>query len=595
MIFTRIFDIIDFQEEKYSNKESLNSFVNGKWEHFSTKDIRQRVDIISNWFLENGFTKGDKIAIMPHIGRPQWMIIEYAFQQIGGITVPIHTTSPTDDLLYILKETQAKNCIVADEALYYKLQPILSGDLPTVKLNHIIPTKEGCFPALMLQKNKKENGGVNLQEIKNTIDAEDIASIMYTSGTSGIPKGVVLTHKNIVSNVISALAILPIGCHRKTLSFLPFSHVFERTVCYTYMAAGISIFFAQDRDHLGQDFKDVKPCLFTTVPRILEKMYDLIKERAYNEHFLIKKLIFWSIEVGKKYPSKRELSPIYGLKFIIARLLVLNRWKKNLGGQVRYIIVGAAALQPNIARLFAATGIKIREGYGMTEASPFIATNRFEPGLNKLGTVGIPVPGVAVRIDQPDKEGNGEILVKGPNIMQGYYQREALTKESFTQDGWFKTGDVGHFEDKHFLKITGRKKHIFKTSSGKYIAPHQLQHHFTSSSYIQQCLIIGFQRPYVTALIVPNFTLLQKWCERKNIHWTSPQFMVYNIKVIEKIQFEINQLNQRLANFQRIKKFSLQYEEWTIENGYYSTSYKPIRYKLMQAFEKEIEGMYEEK
>ncbi len=286
--------------------------------------------------------------------------------------------------------------------------------------------------------------------------------------------------------------------------------------------------------------------------------------------------------------------PLYGLKHIVARLLVLNRWKRNLGGQVRYIIVGAATLQPSIARLFEATGIRIREGYGMTEASPFITTNRFEPGLNKIGTVGIPIPGVEVRIDNPDEEGNGEIQVKGPNIMQEYFKEPELTKESFTADGWFKTGDVGHFEDKRFLKITGRKKHIFKTSAGKYIAPHQLQNHFTSSSYIQQCLIIGFQRPYVTALIVPNYSLLEKWCKDKKIHWTSPQFMAHNIKVVDKIQSEIDLLNQRLSNFQRIKKFTLCHREWTIEDGLYSASYKPIRHRLMAIFDKEIKKMYEE-
>lgn len=591
MTFTRLFDIIDFQQEKYTNKTALNSFVDGKWIHHSTEAIQQKIDRISLWLLAHGISKGDKIAIMPLMGRPEWMMIDFACQQIGGIIVPLHPTSPMEDTRYIIEKTAIKICIVADAALYYKLKPIFENDYKKIELYHIINFAEGFFPALM-EGRIDYNDKFDLKGIKAGISPEDEASIMFTSGTSGQPKGVVLTHKNIVSNVLSALALLPIGCHRKSLSFLPFSHLFERTVCYTYMAGGISIYFAQDREHLGQDFKDVKPCLFTTVPRILEKMYDIIREQAYDRNFLIKGLIFWSIKVGKQYPAKRTFAPLYSLKYLVARLLVLSRWKKNLGGEVRYIIVGAAALQPNIARLFASTGIKIREGYGMTEAAPFITTNRFEPGMNKIGTVGIPVPGVEVSIDQPDKNGDGEILVKGPNIMKEYYREEALTKEVFTDDGWFRTGDVGHIEAKRFLKITGRKKHIFKTSAGKYIAPQQLQNHFTASPYIQQCLIIGFQRPYVTALIVPNYTLLEKWSARKKIHWTSPQFMAHNIKIIEKIQYEIDQLNRSLSNFERIKKFTLCHEEWTIENGFYSASYKPIRRKLMHRFKKEIEKMY---
>ncbi len=594
MNFTRLFDIIDFQQKKYPNKESLNSFVDGKWKHHSTQSIRKEIDHISTWMLNNGIQKSDKIAIMPHIGRPAWMMIDFACLQIGGIMVPLHPTSPMEDTRYIIEQTNIKMCIVADEALFYKLSPIFKNNYPDVLLYHIVATKENYFPAL-INGGKEDLVSNDLEKIKQGVSPENIAAIMYTSGTSGQPKGVVLTHKNIVSNVLSALALLPIGCHRKALSFLPFSHVFERTVTYTYMAAGISIYFAQDRAHLRQDFKEVKPCLFTTVPRILEKMYDIIREKAYEQNFLIKSLIFWSIKVGKQYPSKKGFAPLYGLKHIIARLLVLNKWKKNLGGQVRYIIVGAASLQPNIARLFAATGIKIREGYGMTEAAPFITTNRFEPGMNRVGTVGIPVPGVEVKINDPDKNGDGEILVKGPNIMKGYYKKETLTKQVFTDDGWFKTGDVGHFEHKRFLKITGRKKHIFKTSAGKYIAPQQLQNHFTSSSYIQQCLIIGFQRPFVTALIVPNYTLLKIWSEKKGIHWTSPQFMAHNIKITGKIQWEIDLFNRSLSNFQRIKKFTLCHEEWTVENGLYSASYKPIRYKLMAQFEKEIGKMYLDK
>ena len=592
MTFTRLFDIIDFQKERYPNKESLNSFVQGKWVHHSTASIQKTIDAISFWLLNNGINKGDKIAIMPQMGRPEWMMIDFACQQIGGIIVPLHPTSPIEDTRYIIERTGVKICIVADEALYYKYKPIFESDYKGISLYHIIASSEGFFPAFTNRANGK-NKTIDLESIKAAVSPQDVAAIMYTSGTSGQPKGVVLTHENIVSNVLSALALLPIGCHRKALSFLPFSHIFERTVCFTYMAAGISVYFAQDREHLGHDFKDVKPCLFTTVPRILEKMYDIIREKAYNQNFLVKRLIFWSIKVGKQYPSGRGFEPIYAVKYLIARLLVLNKWKRNLGGQVRYIIVGAAALQPNIARLFASTGIKIREGYGMTEASPFISTNRFEPGMNKVGTVGIPVPGVEVVIDHPDANGDGEILVKGPNIMKGYYEDEALTKAVFTDKGWFRTGDVGHFEEKKFLKITGRKKHIFKTSAGKYIAPQQLQNHFTASSYIQQCLIIGFQRPYVTALIVPNYTLLKKWSERKKIHWTSPQFMAHNIKIIEKIQYEIDLFNRRLSNFERIKKFTVCHEEWTVENGFYSASYKPIRRKLMARFEKEIGKMYE--
>jgi len=587
--FTRVFDIIDYQQKKYPQSKALNYFFNGKWRAYSTEEIQRKADSISNWFLENDFRKGDKIIMVPNMGRPEWIILDFACQQVGLIVVPVNPTLLAEEIQFILTETEARMCITTDSGLYYKVHP-LAENVPGLDVYHLEPKEPGFFQPMSLHNSRTSTD--KLKEIKDAIQENDILTIMYTSGTSGTPKGVILTHKNVVSNIKSVLTILPLSSSHSALSFLPFSHILERTACYTSMAFGVSLYFGQNRESFTNDFKSVKPYFCTCVPRILEKMYDYLLEQRLEKNLLKKMLLNWAIKVGERYHTNHKLGFMYEIELFMARLLVLNYWRRMLGGKIKLMVVGGAALRPEIGRFFSAAGIKTLVGYGLTETSPLLTINRTEPGLNQLGTVGIPIPGVQIKIDHPDENDEGEILVKGPNVMQGYYKRPDLTEKVFTADGWLKTGDVGMFVSKRFLKITDRTKDIFKTSSGKYIAPQPLEYHFMASTFIQQCVIIGFNRPYVTALFVPQFSILKIWCEQENVHWTSPQYMIHNIKVREKIQQEIDKLNDELPNFKRVRNFILNHEEWSIENRDLTASFKLIRSKIIEDHKTEIEKIY---
>lgn len=589
--FTRIFDIPEYQKEKYPNVRALNHFTEGHWQPLSIEEVRKKADALSCWFIRSGYRRGDKIIMVPIMGDPAWMILDFAAQQAGIIAVPVHPTARTEEIDLILAETQARLCVTADVEIHERFLNILQKSDKLIPVYHLDGSHNGYFEAIKTAEPSSDELD-NLHALKQSIDENQILTILYTSGSSGTPKGVVLTHLNVVSNIKAILTLLPLEPGQRVLSFLPFSHIFERTTCYAYLAFGVSLYFSQNKESFARDFKAVRPHFCTCVPRVLEKMHDFMQEQILHKGFIKKKLVRWAMEVGKQYKVRRRLQPAFIMKLFIARILVLNQWKKNLGGKIRYMAVGAASLRPDIGRLFTAAGIVVVEGYGMTETSPIITMNRYEPGLNRFGTVGMAIPGVEIKIDQPNEELEGEILVKGPNVTPGYFGKPELTREAFTEDGWFRTGDVGKFVHQRFLQITDRKKDIFKTSSGKYIAPLPLQIHFTKSPFIQRCLVIGFQRPFVTALIVPHFPMLEAWCTEAGIHWTSPQFMVHNIKVRAKVKQEIDALNEPLPNFQRIRDFVLCPEEWTIENGEITNTLKPVRHRLVEHHLAAIEKMY---
>jgi long-chain acyl-CoA synthetase len=585
--FTRIFDILSYQREKYPNVTALNSFVDGKWKSYSIETIQNTVDAISCWLLNQGFTKGDKIILVPIIGNPEWVMLDFACQQIGVITIPVHPTSTLADIELILTETEPICCITADKELYITFQAVIQ------KINKPIDIDvlESYFNKIQ-GKAPDEHVRIKLNAIKASILSSDVLTILYTSGSSGVPKGVVLTHNNIIHNIKAILMLLPLEPQHRVLSFLPFSHILERMGCYSYIAFGVSLYFSQGKESFADDFRTVRPYFCTSVPRVLEKMYDFMEEQSMQRNILKRKLIIWAMHVGKQSGEGSSIKLWLSIKLFFARILVLRQWRRRLGGNIRYMVVGAASLRPEIGRMFSAAGIHIIEGYGMTETAPLITINRYEPGMNRFGTVGMTIPGIDVKIDEPNENQEGEILVKGPNVMSGYFKRPELTKDVFTEDGWFRTGDVGKFVHQRFLKITDRKKDIFKTSAGKYIAPQPLQNHLAKSPFIERCLIIGFQRPFVTALIVPHFELLEAWCAQESIHWTSPQFMVHNIKVRAKFQDEIDRLNQSLPNVEQVKGFVLCAEDWTTERGELTNTLKPIRQKLMANYEAEIEKMY---
>ncbi len=588
--FTRVFDILSYQQKKYPQSKALNGKQKDNWKSYSIEEVIKQVDHISCWLIENKYQKGDRIAVMPKMGSPEWLMVDFACQQAGLILVPVHPTASIEEVMFILNETEAKMCIAADGVLYEKLIT-LKKSTSCKHLFHLEQNADGNLLSL-INNEATQHPQEELETRKNQILPEDLLAILYTSGTSGTPKGVMLTHANVVSSVKSMLSILPINPGNRVLSFLPFSHIFERTASFTYIAFGAQIYFSQRLDELGNDFKSVKPLCCTTVPKTLEKMHDILSEKLLEKNVVKRNVIKWAMRVGEKYKDKQRQDVLYRIKLVVARLLVLNTFRKALGGKIKFMAVGAAALRPDIGRLFSAAGILTLSGYGMTEASPFISVNRTEPGLNQFGTVGIPLPGVQIKIDEPNENGEGEILVKGPNIMQGYFNRPGQTREVFTDDGWFRTGDVGKMVNKRFLTITDRKKDIFKTSAGKYVAPQVLENYFTTSPFIMQCLILGFNKPFVSAVLVPNYSLLKAWCEEQGIHWTAPTYMVHNIKVVKKIQDEVDRLNETLQGFERIKKFILSEEEWTVENKDLTTSFKPRRTKLLEKHKIEIEKMY---
>ncbi|CAN5458699.1 long-chain fatty acid--CoA ligase [soil metagenome] len=589
--FTRIFDIIRYQTEKYPNETAINTFENGNWKGHSIQQIQQQADAVSCWFIENGFKKGEKIILVPIMGRPEWMILDFACQQVGLIIVPVHPTLRVEEIIQIFEETESRLCIAADEELRQKFSSIPNASKNQVQFFTIDAKTSDYFEPLQPSIISDEQSR-NLTAIKQSIGEHDIFTILYTSGSSGLPKGVQLTHKNLIHNIKAVLTLLPLDPGDRVISFLPFSHIFERMTCYTYVAFGVSLYFSQNKESFTHDFKTVRPYFCTTVPRVLEKMYDFLEEQLLGKSFFKRKLVRWAMDVGKEYKTKSKIHFLFTMKLFFARLLVLNRWRKGLGGKLRYMVVGAASLRPDIGRLLSAAGILVVEGYGMTETSPLITINRFEPGMNSFGTVGMTIASIEVKIDEPNENGEGEILVKGPNVTQGYFRQEEITKEAFTTDGWFRTGDVGKFVHGRFLKITDRKKEIFKTSSGKYVAPQPLQNHYIRSPFIERCLIIGFHRPYVTALVVPHLEILESWCRREGIHWTSPQFMVHNIKVRARMQEEINNQNESLPNFERVRNFVLCHEDWSIERGELTATMKPVRRLLEKNYAVEIEKMY---
>ncbi len=591
MSISRTFDLLPSQQARFPHQKAIVTRTNNDWVAYSCEACLQKIDAYTWVLLGLGIQKGDRVIIVPHLASADWIFLDFAIQQIGAIVVPVHFTSQVDQLIYIVEHTEARLCFVADAVLGEKFKPALES-LSELSVYYLAETGGTDISLSALLEIHPAPSGGDLGPIKESVSENDLSAIIYTSGTTGIPKGVMLSHKNIVSNVRSILTLLPAEPGKIALSFLPFSHIFERMAIYTYLAGGLSLHTLVDRNYLSAAFVEIRPHLFTAVPRILEKMYDQILAVQVEQSWGKRNIASWALKIGMTYKERPGFRLGYWLQLQLAKMLVLNKLKRNLGGRVTAIIVGAAYLQPSLGRLMAAMGIKAREGYGMTETAAAATLNRFQPGLYAFGTVGLPTPGVKVKIDEPDENGEGEVLVKGPNVMQGYYKQPVETSRVLGEDGWLHTGDIGKFVQRHFLQITDRKKDIFKTSSGKYIAPLVLENHFKQSPFIEQCMIVGFQRPFVTALVVPNFDLLERWAKEHKIHWTSPQYMVINIKIKQRIQEEIDAYNAQLPNYQTVRAFHLLHQEWTMESGLLTYTMKLVRAKILAAFKKEIELMY---
>ena len=575
MTFNRSFDLLSLEKLIQSDRPLLFNKTGSNYDGWSGKKIAQQYLSYVQFLLDRGIKQGDMVIMMPESACIEWLLVDLAIQSIGGVVVMAHSTLSSEQLKIILDETKSRFFFYQDPELEEKHQNVIN-DVGSFHIE-VLTLPEPMFleDYFKLSANVKE---------------EDLSTIIYTSGTTGNPKGVMLSHFNVMSNVQAATLLLPIKDKHRTLSFLPFSHIFERSSLYCMLALGCQIYFIESPHNLMDALPKVKPHYFTAVPRILERMYDRVIEEFKARKWLGKKVFQWATKVTNKYKPYKGFHPIKYIQIRFIRLFLLAKFRRRLGGSLEAIMVGAAHLRPEIAKAFYAAGIKVREGYGMTETSPGISFNRFEPGLNRFGTVGLPLPNLEIDIRDQDENGVGVIWVKGPNVMQGYYKRPEETAEVL-QNGWLNTGDVGKMSD-GFLKITDRQKDIFKTSSGKYVAPQELESHFSQSDFIEFLMIIGFQKQFVAALIYPNFSALKTWAKQENIHWTSPQYMVMNIKVREKIEQEISIWNDELPKHKKIRNFHLMHEPWSVEAGQLSNTMKPIRRKILEDFKKEVEAMY---
>ncbi len=591
MNFRRLFDIFPYQQAIYPQKIALAHREGLKWKKYNTADCLNQINKVSAGLLDLGLNRNDKVALIFEQGNAYWNFLDFGMQQIGVVVVPIHSAIGEKELEFILKDSEVKFCITSSKELYEKVEKVFENILNLKKI-FCLEEINNVSGWSMLAKEPTDKHLEDFQGFKAAIHEDDLATIIYTSGSSGVPKGVMLSHKNIVSNIKATLSLVPINRDKRAISFLPLSHIFERMVSYAYIAAGASVYYVDKRVNLIDYAKEVRPHYFASVPRFLEKFYDGILERTNKMNRLKKGMLLWAIAFGERYDGKKGLSPLYFLKLKIADLLVYRSWRMALGNRVEGVVVGAAALQPKLGRLFSAAGIEIREGYGLTETSPVISFNRFEPGGVRFGTVGIPVPGVQLKIDHPNDEGEGEIIVKGPGVMLGYYNNPELTAQVLDETGWFHTGDVGKIVHKRFLKITDRKKDIFKTTTGKFVSPQTIENLLNDSPFIEQSMIVGFNRPFVAVLIVPVFSMLKKWCEENKVHWTAEQYMVINPKVVRHFEQIIESINNELTNQEKIRKFTLLYEDWSVENGEITPTLKLRRPYLLEKHLSEIEEMY---
>ena len=581
---TRVFDLLQYSLEMHPQEDMVAAKQNGTWNKYSTEKFVAQVNSVSLGLIASGIKKDDKIAIMSP-NRPEWNICDFGIMQIGATQVPMYPTLAENDIKFILKDADVKIVFVSELALYEKLNTVRKTDGLDFKifsfdsiqgvphLQELIETGEGAEP-------------VDLQVYRDKILPEDLLTLIYTSGTTGTPKGVMLTHSNLVSNVISSSVMYPQG-FKKALSFLPLSHIFERMVLYMYFYLGVSVYYAQSMETIAADLVEVKPHGFTTVPRLLEKIYDKIVAKGSELTGVKKALFFWALDLGLRYEMNGANGIWYELQLKLANKLIFSKWRDALGGNILAIISGGAALQSRLARVFWAAGMPVLEGYGLTETSPVIAVNGLDPGATKFTTVGKAIKDVQIKIAE-----DGEILCKGPNVMKGYYNRPDLSDEVIDKDGYFHTGDIGELLEGKYLRITDRKKEIFKTAGGKYIAPQVLENKFKESPYIEQMIVIGENERFPAALILPNFPAISAWCSRSQIAFSNNAEMIKDQRIIDKIQSVVDNFNKNFGNWEQIKKFELLTDDWSIDGGELTPKLSLRRKVILQKYKDQVDRIY---
>jgi long-chain acyl-CoA synthetase len=590
---TRLFDCLEYQLKVLPLPDMFAAKEGGVWKKYSTSEVNDTVNQLASGLLHLGISpndmsaeKRDKVAIISK-NRPEWLMVDLAVQKIGAVLAPIYPTISVNELQFILNDSQAKVIFVNDEELFLKVKSI-KDDVPSLQyiftLEHVpnaIYWKDCLLSATKERLTK-------IEQLSAKITPSDLATIIYTSGTTGTPKGVMLSHHNVISNVVDSNCVFEeIGVEgKRALSFLPLNHVFERMVSYIYIYNSVSVYYAESMEKIGDNLKEVKPLIFTTVPRLLEKVYERIMAKAATLTGVKKKLFDWALSLGLKYDINKNMGMWYNLQLGLANKLIFSKWREALGANVKAIVTGSAACQVKLLRVFTAARVPILEGYGLTETSPVISVNRMNPKNRMFGTVGTLIENVEVKIAE-----DGEILCKGPNIMMGYYKRPDLTNEVI-KDGWFHTGDIGIMVNNKFLKITDRKKEIFKTSGGKYVAPQPIENKMKESKWIEQMMVVGAEQKFTGALIVPAFGALKEWSSEHGVEFNGNESIIKNEKVVALIKDAVERYNQNFNQVEQIKKFELLPREWSVEGGELTPTLKLKRKVIMEKYKNAIERIY---
>jgi len=589
----RLFDCIAYQLEKFPKPDMLAAKENGAWRKYSTKEISETVDALACGLMKIGVSGNDstvenqdKIAIISG-NRAEWLITDLAVQKLGAVLVPIYPTTNNHEIEFIFKDAAVKYVFVSNRELLEKVRTV-KPNVPSIRNIYTFDNIAGTDHWSLLHESVDAEKKGKLDAISNTIDKDQVATLIYTSGTTGTPKGVMLTHNNILSNVMFSKESFPFEDRPdyKVLSFLPLNHIFEKMVSYIYLFSGNGIYYAESMETIGANLLEVKPDLFTTVPRLLEKVYERIMAKGAELKGVKRSLFFWAVEVGKKYDNNRNQGVWYNLQLSLANKLIFNKWREALGNNIKYIITGGAACQERLLRIFNGARIPVYEGYGPTENSPVIAVNRRGPGLNRFGTVGPILNGVEFKL-----EADGEICVAGPSVMKGYFKRPDLTAETII-DGWLHTGDIGVLEDGKFLRITDRKKELFKTSGGKYVAPSAIENKLKESRFIEQVAVVGAEQKFVGALIVPAFAQLTEWCKQHNYDTSSREAIIQNPDVKKFYRALIDEYNQEFNHVEQIKKFELLPVEWSVESGELTPKLNFKRKVVLEKYKSYIEKIY---
>ncbi len=583
----RLFDFPYHQLKSHPLEAALVTKYNGEWKKTSTQEYIDKANTISRALLRLGVQPNDKIAVISSSNRTEWCIMDIGILQIGAQNVPIYPTISAKEYAYVLNHSESKYCFVSNAELYKKATEA-SASVPSLKKIYCFEEiAEGTHWSEVLELGEDKSNQGEVDTLKDKVKTDDLATLIYTSGTTGLPKGVMLSHRNIVSNVLASKERLPlITGETRVLSFLPICHVFERMIIYLYQYTGTSIYFAEAIDKISQNINEVHPHLMTVVPRLLEKMYDSIMAKGESLTGIKKKLFFWAVNIGNQYQPYQQNGWWYEQKLALARKLVFNKWKAALGGNIHTMVSGSAALQPRLAKIFSAATMFVMEGYGLTETSPVVSVNRYEGHYFKIGTVGKPLSNVEVKIAD-----DGEILIKGPNVMLGYYKDPERTAEVMTGD-YFHSGDKGEIDNDGFLKITGRKKEIFKTSGGKYVSPALLENQLKQSLFIDQVMVVGEGEKMPAAIVQPNFDFVNAWAEEQGLHFHSNKELISNPEVIKRIQEEVTLCNSKFGKWEQIKRFELTPDVWTVDNNLLTPTFKPKRAEIQKKYQDLYDKIY---